>query len=165
MAFPQTTTGLFRSSALCCGCLKIHFCETKRKQNVVWRSSKFSSPPVSFFSQTPQGGYWWVEAWQFGTVSMMCYLLGGTVAHWSKGFTVCKGRLRAISCESRLSPEFISVLPSNLRMQLSLQCRHCVVFHCGGRKGTWNGRVSRKNSGWLTPIWGDEWPSKRRQEV
>lgn len=46
---------------------------------------------------------------------MMCYLLGGTVAHWSKEFRVCEGRLQAIlMCISPLShpPEFISVLLS-----------------------------------------------------
>lgn len=46
---------------------------------------------------------------------MMCYLLGGTVAHWSKEFRVCEGRLQAISCASHLSLthlKFISALPS-----------------------------------------------------
>lgn len=108
-------------------CLQIHFSQTKRKQNVAWQSSKCFV--LSFFFQTPRGGYWRFEAWQFGTVSMMCYLLGGRVAHWSKEFSVCEGRLQAISCASHLSLTHLNLFqrcPQPPRMELSLQ-RRCSI--------------------------------------
>lgn len=83
-------------------------------------------PPFSFFCQIPQGGYRRVQACQFGTVSMMCYLLEGTVAHGGRSSEHVKGGSKQFCVPlTSLSPTCIrfSTALNPHQQDLSLQCK------------------------------------------